>query len=388
MFSILSRIFIKDYKNTSDATVRRAYGELASILGIVLNIFLFIGKYMAGFISGSIAIMADAFNNLTDAGSSIITLIGFKYAGKKADEEHPFGHGRIEYVAGFIVSMAIIMVGIELLKSSIDKILHPSVVETSMASFVVLIMAIAVKMYMSFYNTKVGDKINSPTMKATALDSFTDTIATFVVMVSMLISKYAHINIDGYCGVLVALFIMYAGYGAAKDTMTPLIGKSPSKEFVKEIESIVMAHEEILGMHDLVVHDYGPGRMLISLHGEVSGEEDVYVTHDAIDRIEHELNTKLGCEAVIHMDPIAVNDEFVKELREKLETGIKNYSKKITMHDLRVVKGNTHNNIIFDIVVPYDVKDSDVEVKKNIESIVMSLGDNYIPVITVDKSYV
>lgn len=387
MYSLLVRLFIKDYKNTGDANVRRAYGELAGILGVGLNIMLFLGKYIAGFLSGSIAIMADAFNNLSDAGSSVITLIGFRYSGKKADMEHPFGHGRVEYISGFIVSMAIILVGIELLKSSFGKIFNPTPVEESTLVFGVLAVSILVKLYMCFYNRKAAGQIDSSTMNATAMDSFSDSIATSVVLISMLTEKYTGFQIDGYCGLLVALFIIYAGYNAAKDTISPLLGKMPSEEYVKQIEEIVMAHDEIIGMHDLVVHDYGAGRVLISLHGEVSGNENIFVLHDAIDRIEHELNEKLGCEAVIHMDPIVENDIFVDELKSTINNNIKALGFNITMHDFRVVKGTTHTNIIFDIVIPYDLKISDSEIKEKVEDIVMKTGENHIPVIKIDKAY-
>lgn len=388
MISLLARIFIKNSENVSDVKVRREYGMLSSIVGIGLNILLFVGKYFAGVISGSIAITADAFNNLSDAGSSLITLIGFKFSGRKADAEHPFGHGRVEYVSGFIVSVAIILVGFELAKSSISKIISPSPVDTSMISIIILIVSIGVKVYMSIYNKKIGNKIDSAAMKATAIDSLSDSIATSVVLLSMIVMKITNIAIDGWSGILVAVFILYAGYNAAKDTLSPLLGQVPDPQFISRIEDIVIAHEEIIGIHDLVVHDYGPGRIMISLHGEVPGDGDIFKIHDAIDRIEEELNTKLGCESVIHMDPIAVKDENVIKMHKAIEEKVKSINPIISIHDFRIVKGPTHTNIIFDAVVPFGFELSDEEVKSQIETIILSSWEQYIPVVKIDKSYV
>jgi cation diffusion facilitator family transporter len=361
---------------------------LSSIVGIGLNILLFIGKYVAGIISGSIAITADAFNNLSDAGSSAITLIGFKFSGRKPDAEHPFGHGRIEYISGFIVSVAIILVGFELGKSSMVKIITPSPVETSTISIIILMVSIGVKVYMSIYNTRIGKKIDSAAMKATATDSLSDSIATSVVLLSMIVMKVTNLAIDGWSGIIVAVFILYAGYSAAKDTISPLLGQVPNSEFIHHIEEIVLAHEEIIGIHDLVVHDYGPGRIMISLHGEVPGDGDIFMLHDAIDRIEVELNTKLGCESVIHMDPVAVKDETIIKLHKEVEQKVKSINPIISIHDFRMVKGPTHSNIIFDAVVPYGFELSDEEVKIQIESIIVSSWEECIPVIKIDKSYV
>ncbi|MFA9466596.1 MAG: cation diffusion facilitator family transporter [Velocimicrobium sp.] len=388
MISFLAKIFIKNSNNVTDSKVRREYGMLSSMVGIGLNMILFVGKYFAGVISGSIAITADAFNNLSDAGSSLITLIGFKASGRKPDAEHPFGHGRIEYISGFIVSVAIILVGFELAKSSIAKIITPSPVETSISSIVVLIVSIGVKVYMSIYNKKIGNKIDSAAMKATATDSLSDSIATTVVLLSMIVMKVTHVAIDGWSGILVAAFILYAGYSAAKDTLSPLLGQVPDPQFIKKIEEIVMSHEEIIGIHDLVVHDYGPGRIMISLHGEVPGDGNIFKIHDAIDRIEEELNTKLECKSVIHMDPIVVKDETVNHLHKEVEEKIKVIHPSINIHDFRMVKGPTHTNIIFDAVVPFGFEISDDEIKGQIEIIIISLGKEYIPVVKIDKPYV
>lgn len=368
--------------------VRRAYGMLCSIVGIGLNILLFLGKYLAGVISGSIAITADAFNNLSDAGSSFITLVGFRFSGMKADADHPFGHGRIEYISGFGVSMVIVLMGFELLKTSIEKIMAPEPVEAGVLPVVILLVSIAVKMYMCFYNRTVGRRISSEAMKATAMDSLSDSIATTAVLISMVAAYFTGVNIDGWCGCLVACFVLYAGYSAAKDTLNPLLGEPPSAEFVSEIKDTVMAHPEIIGIHDLVVHDYGPGRRMISLHGEVPGNSDIFEIHDVIDRIEKELNGKLGCEAVIHMDPIEVDNEKVTETKEILTGKIREQYPDVTIHDFRMVQGPTHTNLIFDAVVPYGFGKTNEEVKQGIEEIVDATWENYFAVIQVEQSYV
>ena len=388
MIHLLSGIFIKNRDQVDDQNVRRAYGMLCGVLGIVLNILLFAGKYLAGILSGSIAITADAFNNLSDAGSSVITLVGFKFSGRKADADHPFGHGRIEYLSGFGVSMVIILMGFELLKSSVQKVLSPEPVEAGLLSVLILIVSICVKMYMSYYNRSVGVKINSEAMKATAMDSLSDTIATFAVLISMAVVHITGYNIDGWCGCIVACFVLYAGYNAAKDTLNPLLGEPPSKEFVEEIRSIVLAHPEIIGIHDLVVHDYGPGRRMISLHGEVAGNSNIFEIHDVIDRIEKELGQKLGCEAVIHMDPVEVDNEKIAEIKTELSEKIQDKLPEVSIHDFRMVQGPTHTNLIFDVVVPYEYEKTGSQVKAEIEDIVSKSWENYFAVIHVDHSYV
>lgn len=387
MISLLSKIFIKENGEITHQ-IRKAYGSLCSIVGICLNVLLFAIKYFAGTISGSIAITADAFNNLSDAGSSFITLVGFWYAGKKPDLEHPFGHGRFEYVSGFVVSMAILLMGAELARTSVDKIIHPQQIDTGTLALAILVISIAVKIYMAFYNKKIGKRIGSAAMEATSLDSLSDTVATTVVLVSMLVMRFTGVNIDGICGVLVAVFILYAGYNAAKETLSPLLGKVPEPEFVQQIEKIVMAHEGVLGTHDLIVHDYGPGRVMISLHAEVPGNGDIFVLHDEIDLIERELKEKLGCEAVIHMDPIEVNNEVINNARKRLTEQLKKIEKTLTIHDFRMVTGPTHTNLIFDVVVPYSIKLSDKEITEQVQEQVRQLDSSYIAVINIDKSYV
>ena len=384
MVTILAKLLIKE---TEGAHMRKRYGTLCSIVGIFLNICLFFGKYFAGVISGSVAITADAFNNLSDAGSSFITLVGFLFAGKKADPDHPFGHGRFEYISGFIVSIAILFMGFELLKSSVGKILHPEQVDTSLIAMGILIVSILVKMYMAFYNHSIGKKIDSAAMRATAMDSLSDTVATTVVLIGMFVMRFTGVNIDGICGVFVALFILYAGYSAAKDTLDPLLGLAPEKEFVEQIEQIVMAHEEVQGIHDLIVHDYGPGRLMISLHAEVPGDRDIFAVHDTIDCIERELKKKLSCEAVIHMDPMEMNNEEVKKMKCIIAEKIKIIDQRITIHDFRMVSGPTHTNLIFDAVVPYEVRLSEEEIKKQIEDMVKKLEGKYYAVVEIDRSY-
>ena len=388
MITLLSRLLIKEYKDYGNPDVRRKYGMLTSVVGIGLNILLFIGKYFAGFISGSIAVTADAVNNLSDAGSSFMTLVGFKFAGMKPDKEHPFGHGRFEYLSGLAVSMAIILMGFELLKSSVSKVMNPTEVNMDALATGILVVSICVKIYMAVYNLNTAKKIDSAAMKATGMDSLSDTISTTVVLFSSVVSKVFHWNIDGYCGILVAILILYAGVNAAKETISPLLGTAPSKELVNEIKEIVMSHEEIVGIHDLIVHDYGPGRMIISLHGEVSGDEDVFVLHDVIDCIERELADKLHCEAVIHMDPIAVNDELVNTTKRQVEKIVAGLDERLSIHDFRMVTGTTHTNVIFDILVPYDLEISDEQIKKTVEGRILEHWGNYFAVIKIDKSYV
>lgn len=385
MITLLSQIFLK---NKEDTKKRQAYGTLCSIVGIMLNILLFAGKYIAGLISGSVAVMADAFNNLSDAGSSFVTLAGFLFAGKRPDSDHPFGHGRFEYISGFVVSVAILMMGLELLKSSITKIVHPESVDTGMLSLVIIAASILVKLYMAFYNQRIGKRIDSAAMLATAVDSLSDMVATTVVLIAMLVMKYTGINIDGICGLLVAVFILYAGIKAAKETMDPLLGMAPSKELVERIEEIVMSHDNIEGIHDLVVHDYGPGRRMVSLHAEVPGNCNIFEIHDRIDHIERELKEELDCETVIHMDPIEVDNEEIKKMKKIVAEAVKQVHKDMTVHDFRMVPGPTHTNLIFDAVMPYGMKLSKSEVKKEIEDIVEGLHGDYFAVVDIDQSYV
>lgn len=384
MVTLLAKIFVHD--NGDKNAVRQAYGMLCGILGIVLNVMLFTGKFIAGLISNSIAITADAVNNLSDAGSSFVTLIGFKLAGQKPDTEHPYGHGRMEYISGLVVAAAILLMGYELAKDSISKIITPQETEFSWLVVGILVASIAMKIYMFFYNNAVAKKIESPSMAATAKDCLSDSIATSVVLISALVSHYTSIKIDGYCGLLVALLIFYAGYGAAKDTLNPLLGQKASEEFEKEIEDLVMAHEEVCGVHDLFVHDYGPGRQIISLHAEVSADSDIMMIHDVIDNIENELRVKLGCDATIHMDPIVTNDKHVTEMKANMVRIIKGVDTRLSLHDFRMVDGPSHTNLIFDVVAPFDLGMSDEELVKAVfEKTQETLGERYFTVLKVDK---
>ncbi len=390
MISLLAGLFIKDHKNTEDFKVRQGYGMLCGGVGIFLNILLFAGKAIAGFLSGSIAITADAFNNLSDAGSSVITLVGFKMAGQKPDHDHPFGHGRIEYISGLLVAFLILMMAFELLKSSVDKILHPSPVEAGFLIAGILIASILIKGYMFLYNNIIGKKIDSAAMQATAKDSLSDALATFVVLLTTLIAQYTDLQIDGYCGLVVALVVFWAGISAAKDTISPLLGQPPQPEFVQKIEEIIMSYEEkgVIGIHDLVVHNYGPGRVMLSVHVEVPSSGDILALHDMIDLIEHRLNRELDCSAVIHMDPVCVDDALTNEMKQKVAGLIENMEEKISFHDFRIVHGPTHTNIIFDIVVPFEMDGTEDKIVALLEEKIHAFSTRemeYFAVIDVDR---
>ena len=389
MLNLLIKLFIHDSENCNEPRVRTAYGTLCGIYGIFLNLLLFAGKYAAGLISGSVAIIADAFNNLSDAGSSVITLLGFALAGKKPDPEHPFGHGRIEYITGLAISAIIILVGVDLGKSSIEKIIDPTPVEPGLLPAIILIAAIAVKIYISLYNRRIGRKINSSVMQATALDALTDTISTLVVLLSMAVAYFFKVNIDGWAGLFVALFIIDAGYSAAKDTIAPLLGSAPDPDFVRSIEDTVMAHKEILGIHDLFVHDYGPGRTFISLHAEVDGHGDFFGLHDVVDSAESELKEKFGCLATIHMDPIDSANPEINTLRDKVLEALKrDISEEIKIHDFRVVPGPSHTNLIFDAAVPVDFKIGDSKLEAMIKETVSSSFSHCFAVVNIDRTAV
>ena len=367
---------------------RSAYGKLCGIVGIVLNLLLFAGKFIAGFLSNSIAITADAFNNLSDAGSSLVTLIGFKLAEQKPDSDHPFGHGRMEYLSGLIVSAVILMMGFELVKDSIDKILHPTGVDFSVVVLVILIASILGKCYMAFYNFHYGKRFESSTLRATAVDSLSDCVSTTVVLIATLIGYYTNVQIDGFCGIAVGILIFVAGINAAKETLSPLLGEAPDPEFVNQIEEMVLSFdkEAIVGIHDLIVHDYGPGRRIISLHAEVPAEGNMMSLHDVIDNLEMKLREELGCLTTIHMDPVVTTDERVTELKEKCTLLVKEIGDTLSLHDFRVVFGDTHTNMIFDVVVPFEFYLSDAETTKMIQKKVSEkIGENYFVVITIDK---
>ena len=342
---------------------RSAYGKLCGMVGIALNILLFIGKFVAGVISNSIAITADAFNNLSDAGSSLVTLIGFKMAEQKPDSDHPFGHGRMEYLSGLIVSAVILMMGFELVKDAIDKIIHPTEVEFSVIVLGILVASILIKCYMALYNFKYGKRFESGTLKATATDSLSDCVSTTVVLVATIIGHYTDVQIDGFCGIAVGILIFVAGVNAARETLSPLLGEAPDPEFVNQIEEMVLEFdkESVIGIHDLIVHDYGPGRRVISLHAEVPAEGNMMSLHDVIDNLEMKLREELGCLTTIHMDPVVTTDVRVGILKAQCNGIIKSIGSVLTLHDFRVVFGETHTNLIFDVIIPYDFALSDTE---------------------------
>lgn len=386
MITILSKIFIKQ---EDEKERRSAYGILCSIVGICLNIFLSVIKFIAGYISGSVAVIADAFNNLSDAGSSVVTLLGFWFAGREPDAEHPFGHGRYEYIAGFVVSIAILLMGCELMKSSVIKIIHPEAVNGSIYSILILLISIGVKIYMYAYNKIIGGRINSSAMMAVAKDSLSDVAATGVVLLSFIIQRYAGVNLDGFGGVVVSLFILYAGYEAARDTIDPLLGLPPDPEFVKKVEDIVLSHEMILGIHDLVVHDYGPDQRMISLHTEVPGDKNMFEVHDLIDHVEHELREVLGCESVIHMDPVRTDDYRMQEIKSLVLAKIRDdIDNSITIHDFRMAECEGYTKLIFDAVVPYGTKLKEKEVRRRIENLVADIDSSYRAEVDIDRSEV
>lgn len=388
MISILAKLFIKNHEETSNPYVRIAYGTLCGAVGIVLNLLLAAGKLFAGLLSGSIAVMADAANNLSDAGSSVVTLVGFRLAGQRPDPEHPFGHGRFEYVTGFVVSIAILLMGFSLLKDSFLKILAPEPVAFSPLVAWILGVSVAVKLYMAFYNNRCGKRFESAAMRATAADSLSDSVATTVVLLSMLVSRWTDLALDGWCGLAVAVFIIFAGIRAAKETLSPLLGQPADPRMVNEIERIVLAHAPIVGIHDLVIHDYGPGRCMVSLHAEVPANGDIRQIHDVIDNVEKKLNAALGCESVIHMDPLETDDELTNKMRAKLAELVKVIDESCTIHDFRMVSGPTHTNVLFDLVVPHNFRLTDEEIHRDIDRLVASLDPSYNAVIQIDKSYV
>ena len=388
MISLLAKWFIPRREQAEDGAVRWAWGALCGFVGIALNLLLFAGKLASGALSGSIAVTADAFNNLSDAGSSVVTLLGFRLAGKKPDSDHPFGHGRMEYVSGLVVAGLILLMGAELAKTSVDKIAHPEAVTFSWLAAAILLVSIAVKLYMYMYNKAVGKKIGSAAMAATAADSLSDTAATAAVLLSMIVGRLANVQLDGWVGLLVALFILWSAVQAARDTISPLLGQAPDPALVKEIEALVMAHDTVVGVHDLVVHDYGPGRRIISLHAEVPADGQVLELHDVIDNIESELARKLHCEAVIHMDPVVVGDPVVAALREQTAALVKTIDPRITIHDFRMVPGKTHTNLIFDAVIPFDEQLTRPQVAQRICRLVEDMDGHYRAVVKIENSYV
>lgn len=384
MITLLAKLFRAE--QLPDDRKRGFYGKLCGAVGIFLNLVLFAGKLAAGLISSSIAITADAFNNLSDAGSSVVSLVSFRLSEQKPDAEHPYGHGRVEYIAGLIISGVILVMAYELIKESVGKIRHPEATNWSPVVLVILIASILVKCYMAFYNRRVGGKIDSATLRATAADSLSDCLATTAVLIATLLEHFFSWKLDGWFGILVGLFILVAGFKAAKETVDPLLGAPPEPEFVKSVEDIVVGFDPaILGLHDLIVHDYGPGRRIISLHAEVPAEGDILAIHDVVDNLEYTLSTKLSCLATIHMDPVVTNDPHVAALKAQVKKIVTGIDPEMSMHDFRVVIGPTHTNLIFDIVLPFRLSEKSDEIKKTIMNTVFEkIGKNYFSVINVD----
>lgn len=385
MINFIAKHWIPDYRKYQDKRVRQQYGILCGIVGIFLNILLFAGKLFVGGLSHSIAIMADAFNNLSDAGSSLILLFGFRLAGQKPDPEHPFGHGRLEYVAGLIVSMIIMVMAVELMRSSGQKILHPEEVIWHTGTLVMLVVSILVKLYMFTYNRSYGKKIASAAMGATALDSISDAVATFVVLISTVVSHFTGLQIDGVCGMLVGIFIMYAGISAARDTINPLLGQPAEECFVERVHEIVLSRKEILGMHDLVVHNYGPGRTMLSLHAEVPVDGSLVELHEVIDEVEHQISDELDCSAVIHIDPIWAKDEETQKMKKEMEADLKLMDPSLALHDFRVVRCTSHMKLFFDIQEPYSCKIEEKELVKRLQDHVAENHPGVELVVYVDR---
>ena len=387
MHTILVKLFIRDSENTRNPQVRTAYGTLGSVAGIVTNILLAILKYVAGMLSGSISVTADAINNLSDAGASIISLIGVKLSAKPADKGHPYGHGRVEYISALAVAFLVLLMGIELFKSSVDKITNPVPVKFSIVSLCILIFSIFAKLWLGFFNKKLGKKINSAPMMAVMKDCFSDCLATGVAAIAIIVSAFSDINIDGYLGIIVACFIFIAGFNILKETMADLLGKPAEKEFVDEITNRILSYDKIVGVHDMIIHDYGPGRKFASAHAEVPSNENIMEIHDVIDLIERDILNEFGMIISIHMDPIIVDDEKINALRQMTSSLVVEMCEEMSIHDFRVVDGPTHTNLIFDLIVPHKYHMNNDEVRSEIENKLSKIDERYFAVITVEHSF-
>lgn len=367
MERLLLRLFVKNYEKTGEPGVRKAYGQLAGIVGMLCNLLLCAGKLVIGTLSGSVSITADAVNNLSDASSCVVTLLGFRLAAKPADEEHPYGHARIEYFSGLVVSLLIVMIGVELAKTSVDKILHPVAVEFSLALVLVLVVSILVKLWMARFYAGLGKRISSTTLRASSADSRNDVIATGAVLISCILGKATGLHLDGYMGLLVALFILYSGVMIAKDTIDPLIGAAPDETLSREIAQLLLENPAILGIHDLLIHDYGPGRKFASVHAEMDSQGDVLQSHEVLDELERACWQQFQVSLTIHYDPVVTDDETLNRMREKVQGAIAQIDSRLSIHDFRMVCGARYTNLIFDLVVPGGVSKSREEIKKEID---------------------
>ena len=386
MIEFLIRRFVPDWQQVQRTDVRERYGTLAAAVGILSNIFLCIIKGLIGLFSGSIAVTADAVNNLSDAGSSVITLLAFKIAGKPADEEHHYGHARMEYISGMAVSFIIILLGLELMGSSFEKILHPEEVGVSALTYLVLIVSIAVKLWQGMFNRNLGKRISSEALQATAADSLNDVFSTGAVLLSTLVYQFTAIPIDGWVCMLVAIFITVSGVKLIMETGSPLLGQAPDPQMVQELEEKITAYDGVIGIHDLQVHNYGPGRVFATVHAEVPANRDILVSHDIIDNIEREVGHEMNLNLVIHMDPVVTDDERLNQLHAQVQQIVAGIDSNLSMHDFRAVFGPTHTNLVFDVVVPPGFSLSDSELSRRIEQQVQTLG-SYFCVITVDHNY-
>lgn len=391
MTDILIRLFIKDYKNVKNEGVRDSYGYLAGIVGIISNIFLFIIKFIIGIITFSIAITADSFNNLSDSASSLITILGFKLSSKPADSEHPFGHGRIEYLSGLFVSVLVILVGIEFIKSSFNRILHPVKINFLIIPFLLLILSIFLKIWLSMFNKEIGNSIDSTALKASSLDALSDVFVSSTTALSFILAKWTSLPIDGYIGLLVSAFILYSGINLIKDTLDPLLGQAPDKELVKKLEDGVMSYEFISGVHDLIIHNYGPGRIMASIHAEVPASVNIMKLHEVIDKAERELSKALKMELVIHMDPINTDSAEVLKIKEEIEGSLlNNYPVIKSIHDFRIVGEGDIKNLIFDVVVSYDKRlnsESTEKFKNEINEFIKKEHPGFNTVINIDRDF-
>ncbi len=387
MTNLLIKLFVRDYQNTNDISVRTSYGTLSGAVGIAVNILLSVAKLIIGSISGSIAITGDALNNLSDAGSSAISLIGFKISSKPADEEHPYGHGRLEYICGLGVAVIIMFMGFELIKSSIDKIINPSLPVFSIVSVAVLSISILGKLWLALFNRKIGNAINSDTVDAVVKDSISDMAATAASILALVLSKFSTIPFDGIFGVIVSLFVLWAGIGVFKTTVASLLGQAPEAETVKAIEEKILSYDGIYGVHDLIVHDYGPGRCFVTAHAEVPSCTDIMESHDLIDVIEQDIKKDMGYIITLHMDPVVTDDEQTNTAREMVKEIINKINPILSIHDFRMVSGPHHTNLIFDIVIPFSAKLDSKSVIEKLNSELEKQDKKYYAVVTVDQSY-
>ena len=385
MTALLLKLFVKDYKNSADPAVRSSYGKLAGIVGIVCNLLLFAGKLTVGILAGAVSVTADAVNNLSDATSSLVTLLGFKLAERPADEEHPYGHARIEYLSGLAVAGLILVIGVELVKSSFDKILHPQSVELSVLTVAVLAGSILVKLWMSLFCGSLGKRIDSTALKATAADSRNDVISTAAVLLGLLLSRYFGWMIDGYIGMAVALFIIWSGCCIAKETIDPLLGKQADAQLSGQLSELILSHDLILGVHDLMVHDYGPGQRFASVHAEMNAAEDPMLCHDVIDDIERDAMRELKVHLVIHYDPVVTDDERLNSLRTRVAQIVKAYDESLSIHDFRMVQGPGHTNLIFDVALPFSLKAQKAQIREVIDCELAKESTRFYTVITFDE---